>query len=175
MEKGCGSTIWRTYKSEVRGKPERVRRDDPTDPWVELSRKTCSNGPPRSRNTPSDILISKAARRCTQSRGSGRCPASGSFLAARSRTIGTNDCVASACRLFWADHGKSGSYCGPEVGFGEVWNILGSVVIGSRRLRQASGCRSFFFSPSILGNDNVLYHSLFELASPRRVLGALGR
>ncbi len=46
MEKGCGSTIWRTYKSEVRGKPERVRRDDPTDPWVELSRKTCSNGPP---------------------------------------------------------------------------------------------------------------------------------
>jgi hypothetical protein len=50
MEKGCGSTIWRTYKSEVRGKPERVRRDDPTNPWVELSRKTCSNGP-RSRNT----------------------------------------------------------------------------------------------------------------------------
>jgi hypothetical protein len=46
MEKGCGSTIWRTYKSEVRGKPERVRRDDPTDPWVESSRKTCSNGPP---------------------------------------------------------------------------------------------------------------------------------
>jgi hypothetical protein len=45
MEKGCGSTIWRTYKSEVRGKPERVRRDDPTDPWVELSRKTCSNAP----------------------------------------------------------------------------------------------------------------------------------
>ena len=46
MAKGCGSTIWRTYKSEVRGKPERVRPDDPTDPWVELSRKTCSNGPP---------------------------------------------------------------------------------------------------------------------------------
>jgi hypothetical protein len=90
MEKGCGSTIWRTYKSEVRGKSERVRRDDPTDPWVELSRKTCSNGPPARENTPSDILISKAARRCTQSRGSGRCPGSGSFLAARSRTIGTN-------------------------------------------------------------------------------------
>jgi hypothetical protein len=41
-----------------------------------------------------------------------------------------------------------------------VWNIPGSVVIGSRRLSQASGCRSFFFSPSILGNDSVLYHSL---------------
>jgi hypothetical protein len=48
MEKGCGSTIWRTYESEVRGKPERLRRDDPTNPWVELSRKTCSNGPPLS-------------------------------------------------------------------------------------------------------------------------------
>jgi hypothetical protein len=35
MAKGCGSTIWRTYNSEVRGKPERVRPDDPTDPWVE--------------------------------------------------------------------------------------------------------------------------------------------
>ena len=89
MEKGCGSTIWRTYKSEVRGKPERVRPDDPTNPWVELSRKTCSNGPPLEKHA-SDILISKAARRCTQSRGSGRCPGSGSFLAARSRTIGTN-------------------------------------------------------------------------------------
>jgi hypothetical protein len=65
MEKGCGSTIWRTYKSEIRGKPERVRRDDPTDPWVELSRKTCSDGP-RSRITPSDILISKVARRCSK-------------------------------------------------------------------------------------------------------------
>jgi hypothetical protein len=56
-----------------------------------------------------------------------------------------------------------------QVGFGEVWNILGSVVIGSRRLRQASGCRSFFFSPSILGNDNVLYHSLSGLATPQEV------
>src|ERR1700688_777198 len=91
MEKGCGSTIWRTYKSEVRGKPERVRRDDPTNPWVELSRKTCSN-PPLEKHA-SDILISKAARRCTQSRGSGRYPGSGSFLATRSRTIGTNGCA----------------------------------------------------------------------------------
>jgi hypothetical protein len=57
MEKGCGSTIWRTYKSEVRGKPERVCRDDPTDPWVELSRKTCSN--PRSRNTRPTFLSRK--------------------------------------------------------------------------------------------------------------------
>jgi hypothetical protein len=65
MEKGCGSTIWRTYKSEVRGKPERVRRDDPTNPWVELSRRTCSNSPPLEKHAP-DILISKAARR--------RCP-----------------------------------------------------------------------------------------------------
>jgi hypothetical protein len=105
MEKGCGSTIWRTYKSEVRGKPERVRPDDPTNPWVELSRKTCSNGTPLEKHA-SDILISKAARRRTQSRGSGRCPGSGSFLAARSRTIGTNGCAASACRLFWADHGN---------------------------------------------------------------------
>jgi hypothetical protein len=47
-----------------------------------------------------------------------------------------------------------------QVGFGEVWNILASLVVRQRRLRQASGCRSFFLSPSILGNDNVLYHSL---------------
>ena len=58
MEKGCGSTIWRTYKSEVRGKPERVRRDDPTNPWVELCRKTCSNAP-RSRNTRPTFLSRK--------------------------------------------------------------------------------------------------------------------
>ena len=77
-------------------------------------------------------------------------------------------------RGHFSDDGLTGCYVSgglrrrcPEVGFGEVWNILGSVVIGSRRLRQASGCRSFFFSPSILGNDNVLYHSLFGLVSPR--------
>jgi hypothetical protein len=58
MEKGCGSTIWRTYKSEVRGKPERVRRDDPTDPWVELSRKTCSNGAP-ARETRRPTFLSR--------------------------------------------------------------------------------------------------------------------
>lgn len=52
MEKGCGSTIWRTYKSEVRGKPERVRRDDPTNPWVELTA-------PRSRNTRPTFLSRK--------------------------------------------------------------------------------------------------------------------
>jgi hypothetical protein len=53
----------------------------------------------------------------------------------------------------------------PEVGFGEVSNILASLVVRRGRLRQASGCRSFFLSPSILGNDNVLYHSLSGLAS----------
>jgi hypothetical protein len=58
MAKGCGSTIWRTYKSEVRGKPERVRPDDPTDPWVELSRKTCSNGPP-ARETRHPTFLSR--------------------------------------------------------------------------------------------------------------------
>ena len=47
---------------------------------------------------------------------------------------------------------------GPDVSFGEVWNILASLAVRRRWLRQASGCRSFFLSPSILGNDNVFYH-----------------
>jgi hypothetical protein len=49
---------------------------------------------------------------------------------------------------------------GPDVSFGEVWNILASPVVRRRWLKQASGCRSFFLSPSILGNDSVLYRSL---------------
>ena len=59
MEKGCGSTIWHTFKSksEVRGTPERVRRDDPTNPWVELSRKTCSNAPVRRNTRPFPDLV----------------------------------------------------------------------------------------------------------------------
>ena len=59
MEKGCGSTIWHTFKSksEVRGTPERVRRDDPTNPWVELSRKTCSNAPVRRNTRPFPNLV----------------------------------------------------------------------------------------------------------------------
>src|SRR5271157_5323004 len=61
---------------------------------------------------------------------------------------------------------------GPDVSFGEVWNILASLVVRRRRLRQASGCRSFFLSPSILGNDNVLYHSPIGLASLQQMLGA---
>jgi len=83
------------------------------------------------------------------------------------RTATENRAVRRATRKLCA--GPNSQLRGPEVGFGEVWNILGSVVIGSRRLRQASGCRSFFFSPSILGNDNVLYHSLFCRASPERI------
>ena len=31
--------------------------------------------------------------------------------------------VPSACRLFWADHGQSGSYCGPEVTF-EIIHLI---------------------------------------------------
>src|SRR5664279_3115306 len=47
---------------------------------------------------------------------------------------------------------------GPDVSFGEVWNILASLAVRRRWLRQASSCRSFFLSPSILGNGNVFYH-----------------
>jgi hypothetical protein len=47
---------------------------------------------------------------------------------------------------------------GPDVSFGEVWNILASLAVRRRWLRQASSCRSFFLSPSILGNSNVFYH-----------------
>src|ERR1035438_6818204 len=54
---------------------------------------------------------------------------------------------------------------GPDVSFGEVWNILASLAVRRRWLRQASGCRSFFLSPSILGNDNVIYYSLIRLRS----------
>ena len=53
---------------------------------------------------------------------------------------------------------------GPDVSFGEVWNILASLVVRRRRLRQASGCRSFVLSPSILGNDSVLYRNLSNIA-----------
>jgi hypothetical protein len=38
---------------------------------------------------------------------------------------------------------------------------------GGKVAMHAIVCRSFFLSPSILGNDNVLYHSLFGLASQR--------
>ena len=62
---------------------------------------------------------------------------------------------------------------GPDVSLGEVWNILASLVVRRRRLRQAGGCRSFFLSLAILGNDNVLYHSLPGLASQQHVLGHL--
>jgi hypothetical protein len=44
---------------------------------------------------------------------------------------------------------------------------------GKTATRQAIGCRSFFLLPSILGNDSVLYHSLFGLASQQQILGAL--
>src|ERR1039457_5913745 len=63
---------------------------------------------------------------------------------------------------------------GPDVSFGEVWNILASLAVRRRWLRQASGCRSFFLSPSILGNDNVLYYSLFESATPQWVFECFG-
>jgi hypothetical protein len=74
MEKGCGSTIWRTYKSEVRGKPERVRRDDPTNPWVELSRRTCSNSPPLEKHAPDISYLESGKTTLSRSRlvGSGR-------------------------------------------------------------------------------------------------------
>ena len=58
MEKGCGSTIWRTYKSEVRGKPERLRRDDPTNPWVSYPERRAATAP-RSRNTRPAFLSRK--------------------------------------------------------------------------------------------------------------------
>ena len=55
---------------------------------------------------------------------------------------------------------------GPDVSFGEVWNILASRVVRRRRLRPASGCRGFFRSPSILGNDNVVYHAVMRGRAP---------
>src|ERR1022692_1424241 len=55
---------------------------------------------------------------------------------------------------------------GPDVSFGEVWHILASRAVRRRRLRPASGCRSFFRSPSILGNDDVLYHAVMRGRAP---------
>src|SRR5271165_2593139 len=62
---------------------------------------------------------------------------------------------------------------GPDVSFGEVWNILASLVVRRRRLRQASSCRSFFLSPSILGNDNVLIVHYPGWRARNRFLGQL--
>lgn len=49
-----------------------------------------------------------------------------------------------------------------------VWNILASLVVRPCRLRQASGCRTFFLSPSILANDNVLYDTSIGIAADHR-------
>ena|SRR6266852_3584674 len=69
----------------------------------------------------------------------------------------------------WADDEQSerlnrAEQDGPEVGFGEVWNIIAFRVARRRRQRQASGCRSFSFSPSTLGNANVFYRNLSKIA-----------
>jgi hypothetical protein len=39
----------------------------------------------------------------------------------------------------WAvqDHEPTGNHSGPEVGFGEVWNILGSLVVGSAAIKAS--------------------------------------
>src|ERR1700730_5905155 len=83
------------------------------------------------------------------------------FLALTPRPFPCCDSKMRRNNSLSADFPRVTAYCEAELSrvlFGEVWNILASLLL-RRRLRQASGCRSFFLSPSILGNDTVLYHS----------------